>query len=155
VPKAPVIREGFKGVRRRVAEIQYAAGARVCALSILALIITDDCRFERNLRGDKLFQPCGRLQLHARPFFFEKFVSQSKELEVTDGSLLDAFAEACGQLSTGKSQERFRINHHDARLMKSADHVFAERRIDGRLAADGRIYLRKKRGRYLNERNST
>jgi hypothetical protein len=47
--------------------------------------------------------------------------------------------------------EQSRVGHHQHRLMKGSDQVFAMPRIDAGLAADRGIHLRQQRGRYLHE----
>ena len=65
--------------------------------------------------------------------------------------MLDHFGESRAQLALGQRIERRDVGDHRARLVKGAEHVLALDMVDGGLAADRGVHLRKQRGRHLQQ----
>lgn len=55
----------------------------------------------------------------------------------TCDGLLQSGARTRSQLPVGQGAERVRVDQHAARLVEGADHVFAQRVVHARLAANG------------------
>ena len=138
MPKTTISRDGFERVRKRVAKVQDAPRAHVCACDALAFIARNDARFERALRRDQIGQLCGRFM---RAFVHQKRARLRKQVTAADCALLDRFAPTGGQLARRQTRERARVNHDAARLMKRADQIFARARVHSRLTADRSINL--------------
>jgi len=65
--------------------------------------------------------------------------------------MLDHFGESRAQLALGQRIEGRDRRDHCARLVKGAEHVLALDMVDGGLAADRGVHLRKERGRHLQQ----
>ena len=74
-----------------------------------------------------------------------------EESRVDDDAVLDDLGEPGAELARRKRAQRARVGQHGDRLMEGADHVLRARVVDGGLAADRGIDLRKQRRRHLHE----
>jgi hypothetical protein len=68
--------------------------------------------------------------------------------------VLDDLGEPRSKLALGQRSRHGRVDDDEPRLVERADHVLAQRVIDRRLAADGRVDLSQDRGRELHEVDS-
>ncbi len=59
-----------------------------------------------------------------------------EEGHVGNRAVLDHFGQPCTEFAGGQGGERVQVAEHPLRLVKSPDHVFAQRVVDGRLATD-------------------
>ena len=68
--------------------------------------------------------------------------------------VLDDFGQAGAQLALRQGLERVQIAHHFQRLVKRANHVFAQRVVDGGLASHAGIHLGQQGGGHLHKRHT-
>ena len=132
---------GFDGVAVSMAQIQQGAQAAFAfvgghdlglQLAAAADTVGQRLHIQRHQRIDVVFQP-------------------DEELAIEDDPVFDDFSQARREFTRRQRFQTIQINHHRSGLIESADHVFAERVVDGGLAAHGRIHLRQQRGGHLNE----
>jgi len=84
----------------------------------------------------------------------EIFFEPAEEAVVGDGAVLDDFSQAGDQLTLRQCVERVDVGHHEQRLVEHADHVLAQRVVDGRLAPHRRVDLRQQGGGHLHIRHA-
>jgi hypothetical protein len=73
-----------------------------------------------------------------------------EEIRIRDQSVFGDLGIARTHDAKRQGVEQRRVRDHQDRLMESADQVLAMARVDGGLAADGRIHLRQQRCRHLH-----
>ncbi len=74
-----------------------------------------------------------------------------KQRCIADCAVLDHLGYPGRELARRQRRKRIEVRHHQLRLMKRADEVFALGQIHARLAADRAIHHRQQRRRYLHE----
>ena len=74
-----------------------------------------------------------------------------KESRIDDDAVLDDLGEPGAELARWQRAQRARVGQNPDRLMERADHVLCARMVDGRLATDRRVDLRKQRRGHLHE----
>ena len=140
-----IARDRFESVSEGVAEIQDFAKAG------FAFVFRDHLGFDfEGVRND-VGKRMGFSAEHRGEIFFEV----GEKRGVGDDAVLDDFGEAAAILALGERFQSGRIDEHEARGIERADKIFAFRKIDSGLAADGGIDLRDERGGNLHERNAT
>ena len=77
-----------------------------------------------------------------------------QKLHIAQQRVFDHFGQAGGQLARGQGVQHGHVGQHCARLVKRADHIFAQRVIDGGFAAHRGIHLRQQGGGNLDERRA-
>ena len=73
---------------------------------------------------------------------------------VGDGPVLDDFGQAGAELARRQGAEHVQIAHHPLWLVKGANHVLAQRVVDGRLATHRRVHLGQQGRGHLHERHA-
>ena len=134
----------FNRVAKGVTKIQDGPQAR------FALVLTDDPGLDLatalngvGQRGRVFGQQ--RLKVDFQP---------AEKRHVGNRPVFDDFAQAGAQFTVRQGLERVQVANYQLRLVKRANHVFPQRMVDGRLAADRRIHLRQQRGGHLYERHA-
>ena len=131
---------GFQRMAESMAEIEQRAFAG------LALV----ARHDRRLGAAR-----GRDGVFARGAAGEDVgmvgLEPGEEGLVAEHAIFGDFGVAGAELARRQRVEHGRVGDHQHRLMKGAEQIFAVRRIDPGLAADGRVDLRQQRGRHLHE----
>src|SRR5882724_2845131 len=146
--KAPVIRDGFQGMRRRMTEIQNFPRASVGAIDGFALVAGDDRSFETAVRRDR------GGQLHAgsmRTDVTKQSNSSIEQLSITGRPLFDRFAPTRRQFTLSQRLQSVSVDQHQARLMKSSHQIFSSGGVEAGLATNRSIDLRQQGGRHLDE----
>src|SRR5712692_1019366 len=82
-------------------------------------------------------------------------LQQREILGVSDDRMLQGLRHASGELCGWEGAEHLEIGHDEPRLMERAEHVFAGRHVDARLAADGGIDHREESRRHLHVGDAT
>ncbi|MPN35254.1 hypothetical protein SDC9_182751 [bioreactor metagenome] len=77
-----------------------------------------------------------------------------KKGQITNQPVLDHFGDARSQLARRQGIEHTGISQHELRLIEGANHVFAQRVIDRRLATHRGVHLRQQRCGNLDERHA-
>ena len=77
-----------------------------------------------------------------------------EQRRLRDHAVLDHFVQAGAEFAARQCFEHHRIGHHQARRVKRADQVLAERVVDAGLAADRAVHLREQRSRHVHHRNA-
>ena len=105
------------------------------AHTALALVLLDDFFLEFQAAVDDLLEiPAGILAL-----------KQRKQLGVADQPGFQRFRHAVGNLPLGQGGQRVKVHQHHLGLPERTYDVFGFAQVDGSLAADGGIHLRKHR----------
>ena len=134
----------FDGVREGVAEIEDGAQP------VVALVLGDDFGLDFAAAPDGIGQ-CRRIARHQRVDMGFDPVEKS---HVVNWPVFDHLGQAGTEFARRQGAQGRQVAQHELRLIERADHVLAQRVVDGRLAAHGRIDLRQQRGRHLYERNT-
>ena len=112
--------------------------------SSLRFVLLDDARLEAHAVRRELVQKCKAAQF-IRVLLYP----------VTDGRVehtrLDNFAQAALDFARRQSLKKERVAVHALGLIEGAEHVLYAAVVDGRLAADGAVYLREQGRRKLHE----
>ena len=74
-----------------------------------------------------------------------------QKFRIAQHAVFDHFGHAGGKLARRQSGQNIQIGKHRLRLVKRADHILAQRMIDGGFAAHRRIDLAQQCGRYLDK----
>ena len=122
----------FDGVAERVAEIQQGApavGLKLVSGHHLRLDLTGAANRLRERSGITLVQ---RLDIGFQPV---------KKIPVQRNTILDDFGQPGAVFTQRQRGQRVGVDDHQFGLIKRANHVFAERMVDGGLAADRGINL--------------
>jgi hypothetical protein len=61
-------------------------------------------------------------------------VNPIQKLHVGDGAVFDDFGQARAHFALGQGLQRIKVAHHALRLVKRANHVFADGVVDGGFA---------------------
>ncbi len=139
-----VTAERFKGMAKRVAVIENRTqtGLFFVTLNNPGLQLTAALY---DLNQTALFH---RLQ------FIPAGLKEREKVSIKDSAVLDHLGHAGPKFSPGQRGQSCDVNQHQAGLIKGPDQVLAARVINGGLAADAAVNLRKKSCRHLHERNS-
>ena len=129
----------FQRVRQRVAEVELHANA------VVVRILMYIARLDGAAPRDDLVQLRRERLARTEPLDF------LKQRLVRDAAVFDDLAQPRADLPRVQRFERVAVDHHQLRLIKRAEQVFAARMVDRHLAADGGIHLRQKGRRRLNE----
>ena len=77
-----------------------------------------------------------------------------EQRRIGDHAVLDHFVQAGAEFAARQGFEHDRIGDDQARRVKRADQVLAERVIDAGLAADRAVDLRQQRRRHVHDRHA-
>ena len=131
-------------VRNGVTEVENAAEPA------LLLVLADDVGFNLAGAGDDVFE---RVIVERENLIGVSF-EITKKIGVRYHAVFDDFPESRGNLARRQCLQKIEVGKDGARLIESADEIFAERVINGDLASDGGVDLSEQRGRDLNERHA-
>ena len=76
-----------------------------------------------------------------------------QERHIGNRPVFDHFGQTGTEFALGQGRQRVHIAHHQARLIKSANHVFAKRMIHGCFATHGRVHLCQQGSGHLHKRH--
>mmetsp|Transcript_22194 Transcript_22194/g.68643 ORF Transcript_22194/g.68643 Transcript_22194/m.68643 type:complete len:272 (+) Transcript_22194:574-1389(+) len=138
---AAVARGRLDGVPERVPKVECRAQPG------LSLVLGHDGRLDLARALDHVRQ---RLRV-ARHQLVHILLKPHEELGVPDEAVLYHLGDAAGQLALGKRAQRLGVDEHALWLVEGAQHVFAQRVVDARLAAHARVHHGHERGGHLHE----
>ncbi len=131
---------GLQRVAEGVAEVEQGA------LALVALVGATTCGL--GAAGDRdgliALRPAGGDRAPVR-------LQPGEELRVADEAVFRHLGVAGVEDARGQRVEHAGVGEHQRRLVEGADKVFAARRVDAGLAADGGVDLREQRGRHLHD----
>ncbi|CWO33391.1 Uncharacterised protein [Neisseria meningitidis] len=116
---------GFNGVSEGVSEVEP------CAYALFGFVLGDDVclHLAAAVHGLGEFFPIERHQFGH--MLFQPF----KKADVAERAVFDDFRHTGGQFAGGQGVQRVQVGKHRLRLVKRANHIFAERVVDGGFAA--------------------
>ena len=139
-----VAQAGLDGMAEGVAEVEDGAQPA------FAFVLAHHPRLDLAAAAHGMGQRIGV----ARQQIVEVGFDPGEELDVGDRPVLDDLGQPGAQLAQRQRAQRVQVADHALRLVERADHVLADRVVDGGLAAHRRIHLRQQRGRHLHERHA-
>ena len=117
---------GFNGVSEGVPEVEP------CAYALFGLVLCDDIclHLAATVHG---FGEFSFIERHQSGYvLFEPF----EKTDVAERTVFDDFCHTGGQFAGGQGVQRVQVGKHRLRLVERADHIFAERVVDGGFAAN-------------------
>ena len=143
-PRA-VAHASLNGMAEGMSEIENGAQTR------LPLVSAHHLRLDFTAAPDGMGQrlrlagaQCGQMRL-----------DPIKESHVGNRAIFDDFSQTSGKLARRQGFDCVQIAHNPLRLIERANHVFAQRVVDGRFPAHRRVHLRQQRSWHLHERHAT
>jgi hypothetical protein len=135
---------GLDRMAKGMAEVEQGALTRFALIGDdhLGLVATRTThRLGKRRSG---WRDSSRSRLGSEPF---------EERQIPDQAVLDDFRQPGPQFPVRQRIQRVRIGQHEARLVESADHVLAQRVVDGGLASDRGVHLRQQGRGNLDKRH--
>ena len=136
-----VAHAGFDGVAKGVAEVED--GAQACFLFINA----HNRRLDLARPRHGMRQGCGLVSQQGRHLEFKPV----QQRHVGNGPVFDDLGQAGTQLAHRQAGQGLQVADHTRGLVKGADHVLAQRVVDGGFATHRRIHLGQQRGGHLDK----
>ena len=120
-----VPKPGFDRVAERVAQIEQHA------VALLGLVARDDLGLHLDAASDRVDQGIGIAREDGGAVLLEP----GEIVRIAQQRMFHDLAVARAHLPVGQRRQRIGVGQHQARLVKRADQVLAERRVDAGLAA--------------------
>ena len=132
---------GLDGVAKGVAKIQNRPQAR------LALVLPHHPGLDFTTALHRVHQGL-RIARHQG---VDVGLNPVQKHHVGNRSVFDDFSQARTHLARGQCLQAAQVADHARRLVKRANHVFAQGMVDSRFAADRRVHLRQQGGGHLHK----
>src|SRR6185503_8739061 len=126
----------------RVPKVQDASRLRVGSARGFTLIVRNDRGFESALSCDQVFKFRTDEEISLSSRLLKTPNCHVVKLSIRDQRLFDHLTETRNQFPLRQRRQGLCVDEHRCRLVKRADKVFSDGKIDPRLATYGRINLR-------------
>ena len=144
VQPGAIAHAGLDGVAKGVAKVQDGAQAR------FTLVLAHHPGFDLTAAAHGV----GQRSAIARQQGIHVRLQPVHEGHVGNRPVFDDFCQPGAEFARCQGVERGQVTHHQLGLVESANHVFAQRVVDGSFAAHRRIDLGQQRGRHLHKRHA-
>ena len=141
---AAVTRNSFQAMADGVAKIQNGAQAG------LGFVLAHHVGFDLAAAGNDFRQGGGMTAEDFGHFPLQPF----KQGCIVDDAVLDDLGQAGPEFAVGQPTQGRQIAEHQARLVESADQIFAGLEIDAHFPAHGTVHLGEQGGGHLDQRHS-